>query len=222
MESVNDSLNPLKLLILSYAKKEDRRKFEFLFAFDSRLAEVIRSTSEPLIGQMRLTWWRDILTKVADDRPEGEPLVELFNNIEHEGLFVSHLSALLDGWEIMLDDFPWDDRQFENYALNRGVGFFGFASSKPELSDEHIKIAKLWALWDFATHCSDAKMRNEAFARCVNLSKETEQPSFDKNGRPLSILCKLAMRDAKSGRLSETMYRPSTAAHIIWHGITGL
>ncbi len=222
MESVNDSLNPLKLLILSYAKEEVRRKFEFLFAFDSRLAEVIRSTSEPLIGQMRLTWWRDILTKAPEDRPEGEPLVELLNNIKRDGLIISHLLALLDGWEIMLEDFPWDDRQIENYALNRGVGFFGFVLGKSKLSDEHIKIAKLWALWDFAAHCSDAKMRGEAFARCVSLSKETKPPSFDRNGRPLSILCKLAMRDAKSGRLSETMYRPSTAAHIVWHGITGL
>lgn len=222
MESVNTGLNPLHRLILSYAKKNDRPKFEFLFAFDSRLAEIIRSTSEPLIGQMRLTWWRDILTMSADDRPDGEPLVAALNRLERRGDSVTHFLALIDGWEIMLEDFPWDDRQFETYAHNRGTGYFCAVMDPSRLSDNEVNAAKIWALWDFALHCSDAKMRNNAFQKCMSLSGNTKWPSFDRSGRPLSILCKLAKRDVKRGQLSETMYRPATAAQILWHGMTGV
>lgn len=222
MESVNNSLNPLHRLILSYAKKNDRPKFELLFAFDSRLAEIIRSTSEPLIGQMRLTWWRDVLTKLPEDRPDSEPLVSALNKIDQKGSVESHFLTLIDGWEVMLEDFPWDDRQFETYAHRRGTGYFCVTMNQSRLSDNDVNVAKIWALWDFALHCSDPEMRNNAFQRCMNLSEDTEWPSFDRSGRPLSILCQLAKRDVKRGLLSDTMYKPATAVRILWHGITGL
>ncbi|GAB5489432.1 MAG: hypothetical protein Pars2KO_30020 [Parasphingorhabdus sp.] len=222
MESVNDSLNPLYRLILSYAKAQDRPRIGFLFAFDLRLAEIIRSTSEPMIGQIRLAWWRDILNQPVQDRLEGEPLVSTFNILEREGLSNKNLQRIIDGWETMLEDFPWDDRQFDVYAENRGNGYFGFALNQLEISDEMASISKLWALWDFARHCSDPDMREQAIKLCRAISNELQAPNFDRNGRPLSILCKLAMRDVKSEQLSETLYRPSTAAKIIWHGVSGL
>ncbi len=221
MEIVNATLNPLHRLISSYAKRSDRQRYAFLFAFDSRLVEIIRKTSEPLIGQMRLTWWRDILTKAPADRPKGEPLVAMFSDLEPEGLSGDSLLRMIDGWEVMLEDFPWNDRQFDNYADARGGGYFGFALDRSQLSDKSTDIAKLWALWDFAVHCSDTAMKNAAFERCRAIAENLDPPRFDKSGRPLSILCKLAMRDVKSGQLPESIYRPSTAAHIIWHGLTG-
>lgn len=222
MESVNTDLNPLHRLILSYANPENREKYRFLFAFDSRLAEVIRSTSEPLIGQMRLTWWRDILTKTAPDRPEGEPLVSFYNQLEDKGTINTPLLKMIDGWEVLLEDFPWEDRQFDIYAQNRGTGYFEFVLDEPDLSGEKAELAKLWALWDFAIHCSDADMQGRAIQCCKNLMIDQEPPHFDRNGRPLSILCKLAMRDVKKQQLTDTIYRPSTALQIIWHGMTGL
>lgn len=222
MESVNDSLNPLHRLILSYAKAKDRQKFGFLFAFDNRLAEVIRSTSEPLIGQIRLTWWRDTLSKPESERPEGEPLIALFNILERNGHSSASLLTMIDGWEILLEDFPWDDRQFETYASGRGTGYFGFGLNQNHLSEELADISKIWALWDLAQHCSDQSTRDQALQRCRVIVEDPKAAIFDRSGRPLSILCKLAMRDVKSNRLSESIYRPSTAAQILWHGITGL
>jgi 15-cis-phytoene synthase len=222
MESVNDSLNPLHRLIISYAKGKDRQKFGFLFAFDARLAEVIRTTSEPLIGQMRLTWWRDALSMPESERPEGEPLIALYNVLERDGLSSSNLLTMIDGWEILLEDFPWDDRQFDTYASCRGIGYFGFGLNQNQLSEEMAGISKIWALWDFALHCSDHSTRAEALQRCRIIWEDSGTAIFDRNGRPLSILCKLAMRDVKRNRLSETIYQPSTAAQVLWHGITGL
>lgn len=222
MEFVNEALDPLQRLIISYAKRSDRQRYAFLFAFDSRLAAIIRTTSEPLIGQMRLTWWRDILTKPAAHRPDGEPLVALFNEVEPDGVDVQYLLTLIDGWEVMLEDFPWDDRQIDKYASNRGQGYFGFGLNDDYKMKNVQEASKLWALWDFAIGCSDPIMRAWALKASKNILQKNTTASFDKSGRPLSILCKLAAHDVKNGVLADTIYRPATAARIVWHGVTGL
>tara|TARA_R110002033_G_scaffold34779_2_gene72574 strand:- start:16658 stop:17329 length:672 start_codon:yes stop_codon:yes gene_type:complete len=215
-------LNPLYRLVLAYAKAADRPRYGLLFALDARFADIIRSTTEILIGQMRLTWWRDILTKSVADRPAGEPLVETVNRLEEQGQGLAPLLSLLDGWEGMLDDFPWDDRQFDSYADARGPGFFQFALADGQpLSAEQVEQARAWALWDFARHCSDAAMRQSAFDRCAAIVRSLPPADFDRSGRPLSILCKLMHHDVKQGQLTADLYSPASAARIIWHGMTG-
>ncbi|WP_417621635.1 hypothetical protein [Parasphingorhabdus sp.] len=171
---------------------------------------------------MRLTWWRDILTKPASERPAGEPLIEQINLLEEQGDSLAPLLTLLDGWEAMLDDFPWDDRQFDNYAVARSGGFFDFGSGDDNaLTDAQTEHGRAWALWDFARHCSDTDMRQSAFDRCTQIVQSHPNANFDRSGRPLSILCKLMIRDVRTGQLSVDLYRPASAARIIWHGIAG-
>ena len=209
-------LTPLNRLILAYAKPAERRHYALLFALDSRLADIVRSSTEILIAQMKLTWWRDILTTPDAEKPVGEPLVEMIKDPGLKPVQIEALQTLIDGWETVLDDFPWEDRIFSSYADKRGRGFFGFIY--PHLSAEIEKASENWALWDFARHCSDEKMRGQAFSRVVGV----KMPSFDRSGRPLSILCKLVERDAKKAVLSGDLYNPGTAVRIVWHGITGL
>ena len=217
------TLDPLHRLILAYAKRADRPRYMLVFALDHRFAEVIRSTSETLIGQMRLTWWRDILTKPAKDRPTGEPLVTRINEVQRQGVELPPLLQLLEGWEYLLDDFPWDDRQFDQYAVKRGEGFFAFALGGKEgvLTEEQKAGAQAWALWDFARHCSDADMRERAFVKCCHLFQPVTPVHFDRSGRVLSILCKLVQSDVTKRSLTADLYRPAVASNIIWHGMTG-
>ncbi|WP_186266045.1 squalene/phytoene synthase family protein [Sphingorhabdus sp. SMR4y] len=215
-------LEPIHRLIHAYAKQQHRSRYALLFALDARLADIIRSTSEILIGQMRLTWWRDVLTKPAAERPAGEPLVEQINHLEEKGANLAPLLTLLDGWEAMLEDFPWGDREFDNYAVARGRGFFAFGlSDETALSDRQADLGQAWALWDFARHCSDAAMRQSAFDRCSAIVKSRGAPDFDRSGRPLSILCKLMIHDVRKGQLAADLYSPASAVRIIWHGIAG-
>lgn len=215
-------LEPFHRLVHAYAKQDDRSRYALLFALDARFADIIRSTSEILIGQMRLTWWRDILTKSASERPAGEPLVGQIGLLEEKGVNLAPLLTLLDGWEAMLDDFPWQDREFDNYAVARGGGFFAFGLAGEEaLGEQEAELGRAWALWDFARHCSDAKMRQSAFDRCSEIVTAQRRPNFDRSGRPLSILCNLMIRDVRKGQLAADLYNPASAARIIWHGIAG-
>ncbi len=216
-------LYPLQKLILAYARRTNRNRYAVLFAFDSRCGAIIRSTSETLIGQMRLTWWRDILTKSAEQRPDGEPLVALLNAVETTGSSVVPLLTMLDGWEVMLNGFPWDERQFEQYSRRRATGFFEFAiGPEKSLTVNQSLMAQSWALWDFARHCSDRNMRSTAFDKCRALYEQAGDCNFDKSGRPLSILCKLVAGDVKNGTISDDLYTPAVAGKVIWHGLTGL
>lgn len=222
MKDVALPFDPLHRLILAYAKRSDRPRYALVFALDDRFAEVIRSTSETLIGQMRLTWWRDILTKPAAQRPAGEPLVARINEAEQQGADLSPLLRLLEGWEYLLDDFPWDDRQFEQYAVKRGEGLFSFAlGGDGSLTSDQRAGAQAWALWDLARHCSDKNMREQAFEKCRRLFEAISPVHFDRSGRVLSILCKLVQGDVTKGSLTADLYRPAVASNIIWHGMTG-
>ncbi len=215
-------LDPFHRLVFAYAKRSDRARYALVFALDLRFAEVIRSTSETLIGQMRLTWWRDILTKPIEQRPVGEPLVALINDAEQQGVDLGPLLNILDGWGLLLDDFPWDDRQFDKYAAKRGEGIFGFVrGGDRELTTDQRQAARAWALWDFARHCSDANMRERAFEKCSAMYREAGSVRFDRSGRPLSIFCKLVKSDVTNGALTADLYRPGVASKIIWHGVTG-
>lgn len=215
-------LEPLQRLIAAYARSADRDRYALLFALDARLAEVVRSTTEILIGQMRLTWWRDILTQSAAERPAGEPLVAQINLLEKSGASLAPLVSLVDGWEVMLDDFPWEDRQFDHYATARGEGYFASGlAGDPSLSERQAEQARAWALWDFARHCSDENMRRDAFDRCSRIMASRPKPDFDRSGRPLSILCQLMLRDVRKGQLTANLYSPASAARIIGHGISG-
>ena len=222
MSDALQELEPLQRLIVAYAPRLDRDRYALLFALDARLADIVRSTTEILIGQIRLTWWRDVLTKPVAERPVGEPLVEKINRLEEGGESLAPLLTLLDGWEVMLDDFPWGDRQFDSYADARGCGLFRFGlADEHSLSEGQAEQARAWALWDFARHCSNAAMRQSAFDRCAQLVAAAPPVRFDRSGRPLSILCKLMGRDVRKGQLTADLYRPASAAQIIWHGITG-
>lgn len=222
MTDALQELKPLQRLIVAYARSADRDRYALAFALDARFADVVRSTSEILIGQIRLTWWRDIFTMPAAQRPVGEPLIERINLLEAQGESLVPLLALLDGWEIMLDDFPWDDRQFDSYSAARGGGMFAFAAGKSNpLTAVQAQHSRAWALWDLARHCSDAEMRSSAFDRCIEIVSQAPAVDFDRSGRPLSILCKLMTRDARTGQLAENLYNPASAARIIWHGIAG-
>ena len=45
-----------------------------LYAFNIEIATIRETVSEPLIGHMRLQWWRDTIGAVYDGQPPGHPV----------------------------------------------------------------------------------------------------------------------------------------------------
>jgi phytoene synthase len=78
-----------------------------LYAFNIELAKVREIVSEPLIGQMRLQWWRDVLDRIyAGDTIKHEVARPLGAAIAACGIAREAFDPLIDAREFDLDGVP--------------------------------------------------------------------------------------------------------------------
>lgn len=89
-----------------------------LFLFNAEIASVRDRVREPLPGEMRLQWWRDVLsgnrTEEAHAHPVGSVLLDVMNR---RNLPVEPLMAMCDARIFDLYDDPMPDRaSYEGYA----------------------------------------------------------------------------------------------------------
>ena len=83
-----------------------RADVALIYALNHELVSVAHKVREPLIGQMRLTWWRDSLEALAGGGPHrGHPLLIA---IAGSGLDVAGLAALPEGRLADFDAEPED------------------------------------------------------------------------------------------------------------------
>ncbi|WP_374514454.1 squalene/phytoene synthase family protein [Brevundimonas sp.] len=69
-----------------------------LYAFEAELASIPAKVSQPLLAEMRLTWWADQMEGVfAGDPRKGHPVLEAFAGaVERRGLERSWADALIE------------------------------------------------------------------------------------------------------------------------------
>ncbi|HYD71312.1 phytoene/squalene synthase family protein [Azospirillum sp.] len=87
----------------------DRREHLFaLYAFNLEVAKTREVVSEPLLGQMRLQWWRDSVAAVYGEGtlPQHEVVRPLAEAVAAHGLTRRHFDTLIDAREADLDDEP--------------------------------------------------------------------------------------------------------------------
>lgn len=59
-----------------YAPAPLRPGLMALFALDCELAQLVATTSEPMIGEIRLAWWRERLEELDQGRAPAQPLLQ--------------------------------------------------------------------------------------------------------------------------------------------------
>lgn len=94
-------LPPLLRLAVTYAPAPARPAWTALVLLDHRLSRAVAGASEPLIGQLKLAWWRDRMRESASRWPEGEPLLAALAPFDGERAV---LAALVDAWEGLIDE----------------------------------------------------------------------------------------------------------------------
>ena len=58
-----------RFLTALFAAAAEREALFALYAFNIEIAKTRETVSEPLIGQMRLQWWRDAIDEIFGDGP---------------------------------------------------------------------------------------------------------------------------------------------------------
>ncbi len=182
---------PLARLLSAYAGRQVRRH-RLLWTLDARMAQIVATTSEPMIGQIRLAWWREALDDETGSKGRGEPLIDA---LREAGLASSPgLSQWLDGWEALLGE-----ADLSAFAAGRGGGFFQAMAGQEAVPDWLTRAGGIWALWDFSGHVGDPALADEALLLARRHLPEGRLP-WPAAWKPLRIAFGLARSDVERGR----------------------
>ena len=102
-----------------FAPAERRDALFALYAFNYEIARIRESVREPMLGLMRLQWWRDVLDEIYAGKllRRHEVVVPLAQAIATHGLSGTHFSALLDARAQDMEDLPPESSAaLESYA----------------------------------------------------------------------------------------------------------
>ena len=193
-----------------------------MFALDSALGNVVRATREPMVGRIKLAWWRERLEEIDQGIVPAEPQLEAIAEVVvHTPLTGAILSELASKWEWLLAEFPWDEETIEAVA-GRGALLFGFAATilGAEETEQASLAGSLWSLVDVARHCSDERSR-EALIDSARAMFGDVQGTADPATRPLTMLGLLARRDVERWPEIEPEATPGRAWVMIRHRLTG-
>ena len=186
------------------------------------MGEVVRTSSQPMLGAIRLAWWRERLEELDGGAVPAEPrLKAAAAELVPRGIGGSELAVLEGPWARLFDEFPWRLQTAEAIWF-RGRHLFGLGARLLGEGSEAIEAAGgAWALADTARHCSDAASRAVLLEQVEVLTRAAKGAQVPKALRPLSMLGALAMRDAERGGPFEPEGSPGRAAALLRHRLTG-
>lgn len=220
-EALPPIMDPERALALAYAPVGKREALGLLWRLDEQLGRIVATTTDSMVGQMRLTWWHDALSRLGSGDAPAEPLLQALSAVP--GLSGTALTPLIEGWEMLLDPLPLDTEALANYADNRGGGLFAAAAAV--LGAEEVsglrEAGSIWALADLAFHIRDRTTAERAIARACAIRVPPHR--WPRSLRPLGALFALARRDTAAGlHRPRRPGSPARVARLFVHGLTGL
>lgn len=155
-------------------------------------------TSEPMLGQMRLAWWRDALAKPVAERPRGDVVLDGIG--EHWGGRENALSEMVDGWEVLLSAERMGRGEAEAFGAARGAFFAALAPDRsPALAARLAAAGSRWALADAAAAVSDEEERAALVAAGLATAQHGATERLPRGLRGVAVLDVLATRALKRG-----------------------
>ncbi len=146
----DDSDRFLTALFAPVARRDD---LFALYAFNAEVARSREAVSEPMLGLIRLQWWRDAIAECYAGRPRRHQVVEpLAAVIDSHGLPRRLFDRLLDSREMDFSDAPFETMdQLVSYAEASSGGLTQLALLVLGARDESAQAAgalvgTAWAL----------------------------------------------------------------------------
>lgn len=93
-----------------------------IYAYDHELARAPKVASNPLLGEIRLTWWREALDEIYEGRPvRHHPTAQaLADTVKRHGLPRPPLEAMIDARYRELDATPLKPKEALAWARDTG------------------------------------------------------------------------------------------------------
>lgn len=189
---------PATRLALAYARRADRAALGALLALDEALAGAVRLGRDPMVRELRLTWWYEALGRLDVAPPPSEPLLQaIAGELLPRGLSGAELAALTDGWDVLLNPDALSEGGLLAYAEGRGR-LFGLAgrllgSDAPVLAP----AGQGWALAELAARATRAEEAGAAARLAAPLLGEALRVRWPRPLRPLAMIAGLAAFDLR-------------------------
>ena len=154
-----DSLPPEAGLALAWSPAKLHGALSTFLQLDRRLARIVARTTEPMLGQMRLAWWRDAFGQSPAARPRGDAVLDGIS--QHWQGREAALIALVDGWEVLIGSEQLGPREVDSFAAGRAAPFLALIGDADEAARRRVEqAARCWALADVVTGISNLQERN--------------------------------------------------------------
>jgi len=210
--------HPERALALSYAV-DGGAAAAAIFALDDRLAEIVRAARDPLIGQMRLTWWHDALTALDTAPPPAEPLLQaLAREALPRGVTGAALAPIAAGWEPLLEQ-PLDADAVSRHGERGRALFVAVGQAIGAAADPLGTAGAGWALADLSRHISDPGVARVAAEQAMPLLDEALAVRWSRRGRALGALAQLGRLDLR--RPGMRPGAPRRVWRLLRHRLTG-
>jgi 15-cis-phytoene synthase len=184
--------DPDRAFALGHVPSAHRRTVAALWALDEQLGAIVASSTQPMVGQMRLLWWREALEAGVS----GHPVLEAMTSVFERGIDAEALGTMIDGWEELLEPLPLSEVQLTAFAAQRGSQLFTLTAQICDVTCPDEAGAG-WALADFAFRCSDKVTSSRALTMAGERLSAVDLKSVP---RPLRILARLARIDVTAGK----------------------
>ena len=123
MDYGDDPLPEWGPMVLAYASPRLEAPLGNLLRFDGKLSRLVAGVSEPTLGQVRLAWWRNELSR---DRQDGNASVVdplLSSLLATWDGYEQALVAMVDAWEELLTERPWSEGVSERFQAGHAKAF---------------------------------------------------------------------------------------------------
>ncbi|WP_380786974.1 squalene/phytoene synthase family protein [Sphingomonas sp. R86521] len=216
-----------RALVLFYAPRSAHAGIAALLALDDTLGGIVRSTREPIVGQMRLTWWHEALTKLDTAPPPAEPVLQALAasvvTSVSPGEHGAVLAAMIDGWEVLLEP-EIDDAAITTFGRERGGRLFAVMARLCGVEDARIAVAgEGWALADLSRRMSDPaaadRVREHALERLDAALPGAGGGTWPRDARAMGALALLARADLNAA--TSAAGSPRRIGRILIHRLTG-
>lgn len=211
--------DPERALVLTYAPDAvSSRALAAMLALDDRLADTVRTTSEPMLGQIRLKWWQEAIAGLDVSASPAEPVLQaLADDVIAQGVRGGDLAVVADAWGELLND-ELDEAAVARFAV-RGAALFAAAGQVARAAaDDPVRLAgEGWALADLALKISDADEAARVRSAADKALQATLGRHWSRNGRALGAMAHLARLDLAGVPRGA----PRRVARALWHRMTG-
>jgi len=221
---MTDAHDPERGLILIYAPRRGRAALAALLALDDALAQLLRSTTQPAVAQLRLAWWREALARLDTQPPPAEPVLQgLAAEVLPLGIAGASLVPIVHGWEVLIEEEALDEAALRRFGEGRG-SLFEVADKvlDVDLRDPLAEAGFGWALADLARNLDIVEEAARARALAAPALEAAARHKWSRGGRALGALAHRARLDlALEPGAPVPAGAPRRVMRLFWHRLTG-